>query len=714
MLNYRLHFTWLSACLLGSAGVEAGLTATYLHERPDTISESVVKSVTLTFGPNETRTDTEYQWLHFRATKTNGRSFAVWFLSAGYPSDDYATALKKTARYIIQEGDAEPLEFRNRRTGGAVLPVLGGWAHLVPQPTDGRFSGESVPRRVTYLGHAYVLDHHEREDRLPTVPTAKVIELTPDVLIGVPSNRTPVDGARYYDRRDLELTPLTRDHYDEMIDAGLNCFRVDPEQAKWLARRNVYTWGVGGASVPYPECLYRSNYLGPAIFFDEPAVHLRDQILRPRLAKDPAFRKAISPQVAFDEFKKLYGKERAEGSATALLRQLSARPDVDLGDMEFLQRNLYSWETMVGTSAYQMTLGGDAPPAAIVFEPPGRVGTLRNLPELNMAYGCQIPVDNPHHLTSILYGFLRGAARLSGREWGTSIYGAVDRTDAFWFLTHAYDLGATHFFFWDYYQLAGVPYGEILALSRNLRAHTESYPDRNLNKLRESAEVAILLPPGYNLGHVHLGKGNLWGVGELNLERVNREGVKYRVVMHNFFIEIERCIRLGVAFDLLWDLDRELPGYREIVRVREDGKVELERGDARVLLNGPRTPDRPEGVSPQLSVTLSSSAGRAPMRIIARATVVEGSAPVFYTTGTDSRGVYNNLVVFWELYGPEEEDYRPLMSADSSPRVERTDTGYHVETDIRIERPGQYRLRASAVDRAGRTVETWSQITVEE
>ena len=42
-----------------------------------------------------------------------------------------------------------------------------------------------------------------------------------------------------------------------------------------------------------------------------------------------------------------------------------------------------------------------------------------------------------------------------------------------------------------------------------------------------------------------------------------------------FFTEIERCLRLGVAFDLLWDLDvLRLDGYREVVRVREDGRVE--------------------------------------------------------------------------------------------------------------------------------------------
>jgi len=86
----------------------------------------------------------------------------------------------------------------------------------------------------------------------------------------------------------------------------------------------------------------------------------------------------------------------------------------------------------------------------------------------------------------------------------------------------------------------------------------------------------ILLPPGYNLGHVYLGKGNLWGLGELNLERVNRDRVKYRTVMSNVFTEIERCIRTGVAYDLFWDIEGyQLTKYREVVHVREDGKIEV-------------------------------------------------------------------------------------------------------------------------------------------
>lgn len=440
----------------------------------------------------------------------------------------------------------------------------------------------------------------------------------------------------------------------------------------------------------------------------------RDHIIRPKLVNDPAFKKAITPQIVFQEFKEYFNHTNDEGTPIRFLNNLAQRPDVDLGRMHFVQENLYSWETMVSTAAYQLSQNEHSP-SSIVFEPPGRVGTRRTLPELNMTYGCQMPADSPKNLTSIIYGFLRGAARLTDKSWGASIYGAVDRTDSFWFLTHAYDLGARHFFFWDTYRQACVPFNECLALAKNLRQHAENFPNRDLGKLKKAAEVAILLPPGYNLGHVHLGKGSLWGVGELNLERRNRKGVKYRVVMNNFFTEIERCLRLGVAFDLLWDLpEMSLPDYREVVRIREDGKVAIIKGARRTVLERARTPQRPEGMPPQLTVQLSAVEGESPLEISARATVVETGAPVFYTFGADSEGVYHDAKVAWEIYGPGEEDYRYLIPARRKPIVREKDGVAEVEIRFKLVRPGNYRLKAGTVDIAGRSTITWTSFVVTE
>jgi len=188
-----------------------------------------------------------------------------------------------------------------------------------------------------------------------------------------------------------------------------------------------------------------------------------------------------------------------EQAKPALVKSLAARSDIDVGTMTFPQQNLYSWETMVSTAAYQLSQDPDVP-EAMVFEPPGRIGTRRSVPEIDMTYDVQIPPDDPKALPAILLGFLRGAARLTEKSWGVSIHGAVQQADTFWCLTQAYDLGATRFFFFDSYQLACVPYGEILAMARHLRAHANSNPRPDLVRLRRSAEVAILVPPGLQSG----------------------------------------------------------------------------------------------------------------------------------------------------------------------------------------------------------------------
>ena len=692
---------------------EPGQMGTYQYEDEDPLPNTIVRTFTWAIGSVEEKTGVSSQWICLRATKVSCEKFAVWLLSENGPSGDLKEASATTSRYILQISDDVPLEFHDRFTGKPVLPGLGAWQYLFPKPTDETARDNLFPQTVKYLGHTYRLTQISDSGESDAPPDTQLLSLRPETLIGPPSNTRQKDETRRYDLSDYEFVSLTEADYDEMIAAGINCVRVDTEQVEWVKKRNVFYWGIDAVALGYPECLYRSNYLGPAIFMDEPAVCTRDHVLRPKLETDVAFRKAITPQLAFEAFQDYFHTAKYDGAPTRLYKGLEAHPDVDLGDMEFLQQNLYTWETIVSSAVYQLSEGNTETPAAIVFEPPGRVGTMRTLPDMNMTYGCQIPIDNPKNLASILYGFLRGAARQTDKGWGMSIYGQVHRADAFWLQTHAYDLGARHFHYWDSYQLACVPYGEILALSRNLSAHVESHPHRNLEKLRTAAEIAILLPPGYNLGHVEMGRGNLWGLGELNLERRNREGVKYRTVMHNFFTEIERAIRLGVAFDLLWNLaELKLSDYREVVRIREDGKVEVREGEETVLHEGARIPPRPTGVSPTLTVDVSVSQVNASIEVHACATVTEGSASVYYTRGANENGVYSNEMVLWELFGPGEEDYRFLNREQSEVRITQTGSVAGVEVSFSLKYPGDYRLRAATVDMAGRTAVAWEAITV--
>jgi hypothetical protein len=444
-------------------------------------------------------------------------------------------------------------------------------------------------------------------------------------------------------------------------------------------------------------------------------VGTRDHVIKPGFQKDPTLRKTITPQKFLEEFKKVYHKKKYDEGPTQLLKGLAERKDVDIGDMDFLQQNIYSWETMPSSAIYQLSEGNASTPSAMVFEPPGRFGAKRVLPELNMCFDCQIPVDDPKNLIGMIKGFLRGASRVTGKNWGISIYGQVDRSDAYWLMTHAYDKGATHFFYWDSYQLAAVPYNEYLSLSKNLREYAKNFPTRDLVKLKNAAEVAIRIPPGYNLGHVKMGIGNFSGLPELNMERTNSHGVKYREVMNNFYIEIERCIRLGIEYDLFWNMDNlELNDYREVVTIKEDGKVEIAKNGKSKILNSARTPERPEGESPQLAVELNTDHGNASSTIKARATVTEGSAPVYYTQGADKEGIYKNTYVLWELYGPEEEDYTDFWNDRWNVFVSENTNSAIIEINFEINNPGDYRLRISTADVAGRSAVVWKEINIAE
>jgi len=442
-------------------------------------------------------------------------------------------------------------------------------------------------------------------------------------------------------------------------------------------------------------------------------VHTRDHALKPKFKKDPSLRKTVTPQKFFEEFKHEYHKAKYERSPIRLLKELSSREDVNIGDMDFLQQNVYTWETMPSSAIYQLSEGDKSTPYAMVFEPPGRLGAKRVLPELNMSFDCQIPADDPKNLIGMMKGFLRGAARVTNKEWGISIYGQVIRSEAYWYMTHAYDQGASLFFYWDSYQLAAVPYNEYLSLSNNLREHSKNFPRGDLEKLKKDATIAILIPPGYNLGHVKMGIGNISGLGELNMERINSQGVKYRDVMSNFYIEIERCIRLGIEYDAFWNLENfELNGYDEIVEIREDGKVEITKNGKSKLLESARIPERPEGISPKLSVEINSTSNKAPSTITAFAKITEGSSPVYYTQGANKNGIYRNVYVLWELYGPEDEDYTDFWAERWYVPVIENGNSAFTEIKFKIDKPGNYKLKVSTSDLAGRSTVVWKEIVI--
>lgn len=624
-----------------------------------------VPRVTVVAGPSEGG----LTWSMVEVEKSGGGGLRAWVLRDA----------TRVARYVLEEKGKKAREYRDGATGGAVMPSMGSAPYLWPKATGAG--------RATYLGHEYVEEGRKTGAWVGPPADAVVVELRPDLWIGPATNRRQKDERRRYDGSDYEMIPLTRADYFEMAAAGVTCVSAAGEQMEWAEEAGLFFWG-GHEGLPYPELLYRSQYLGPRLYLDEPAVSTRDYDIRPRLVKEPEYRKSITPQEALRAYEAHYAKSIGAGPPQVLMETLKKRADVDVGTMKFDQENLYNWETMPETAAWALGQNGHVP-SAMVFEPPGRIGTRRTLPEWNMSYGTRFRTDDRSVLPAVIYGFLRGAARQFGKQWGVSIYGAVERADTFLWLTDAYDKGATRFHFWDNYQLACVPYGEVLAMARHLRAHARQNPRADLNRLRNVAERAILLPPGYGLGHTQTGRGNLWGLPELNLERVNGRGVKYRAVMSRFFAEIEKSLKEGVAFDLLWDLPGlKLDGYREVVRVTEDAAAPAAKPD----------PEAP-------GLTVKVEGGKAVAR------VKERRAPVYFTLGADPQGVLRNAVVRWELFGPNEEDYLYPLAAEQPAVVRQVGPGeYEAELTLPSLKPGVYRLRAAVCDTGGRTAVVWSEI----
>jgi hypothetical protein len=183
--------------------------------------------------------------------------------------------------------------------------------------------------------------------------------------------------------------------------------------------------------------------------------------------------------------------------------------------------------------------------------------------------------------------------------------------------------------------------------------------------------------------------------------------------MSSFFTEIERCIRQGVAFDLLWDLPQvniSEQGYRETIRVREDAKVEVIADGRSTVLDGPRVPERPAGKAPALALSSAESTGAAPCDITVKASIREGDAPVYYSPAPDDKGVHQNQRVLWEVYGPGEEDY-----ASRAPEVVAVPSADNAEVTatLHFTKPGHYRLRAATTDLAGRSAVVWKEFDIQ-
>ena len=671
-----------------------GDSARYLLIDQESAGSSQVVGLVLTWGEK----DEEGQWFRLEGLKAGGESFFCWMLVQAYPSTQRMQAEKEILRYVTKEGNSSPLEYVSSETGSALLPRHGYWPFLLPRALNDSEREHVFPTQVMFLGQILEL----RSVGIVEVfsgPEAKRIVPPLHLEIGAKYDTRDTGGERRFDRSPVPTERYVASDYPTRLAAGQTTFNVPAEHVDLVRFHDVFYSGDDPRKMKFPECLYRSNYLGPnPDYLDEPAVRT-SFALQSELKEDPSRVAMVSVESVLERYQKIFKDANDRDRPLGFQRALESRADVDLGTMQARRNNMWSWEVHLSSGAHQLLPKERGSPSAIVYE--GRTASSRDLALFNSGTGSQIPTNDQEAWLDMIYGMMRGAARITGKDWGIAIYGQFQVPEVYRALTYAYDLGSSYFLFWTGDRGHHVPYTEQLEFSRFLYNYAKQHPHRDLERLKRAAEVMILFPPGYTL----LSKEPMWWLEPLNYEKRNAAGLQIREVVSRVAAEIERCFRHGIAYDLAWELEGlDLSGYREIVTVKEDGRILVRTEKGELSFDAPRWPERPDGCAPGLSIAVSHHRGKAPLFLVAEAKVTEQQSPVYFSPEHDEDGVWRNTKVIWQLYGPGPDRYRNVSSLVDA------ESGL---LPLELEEPGQYRLRASVVDRAGRSTVRWAAIAVQ-
>jgi len=325
------------------------------------------------------------------------------------------------ARYQLRiPATGESLEYVDARSGRALLPAWVDWEkYFVPHPTSEGTRLEGARSTCQFLGHVLILQSVKTGVNWERWPAVKRLELDREMLVGTGRNFKDVEGHRLAQTpqaRNYTYTNFTAADYQTMIGAGMNLFTVAPDQQRWVQSEPVFFLrsAAGNPPLDYPADLYRANYLGAAMFVDEPAsIMTWDRTLGPKLKHLSDVTALIEKRTAltFETNTRHYGRYWLE-------QQLRDRR-VNLGDLRLAQVELPVWETYYDRAFYEMKGGG----SGIVHE--GRY-RLQDFDEAAARITGQKHSHTVRQMLQWYYAPLRGGARVFGKFWGTSIYGQCD------------------------------------------------------------------------------------------------------------------------------------------------------------------------------------------------------------------------------------------------------------------------------------------------
>lgn len=510
-------------------------------------------------------------WIRWEARTPDGLLFAFETLVDSAALLSPLSADGNILRYILRPPGTAPLEYVDL-SGRALLPPFSFDPLLVPKLHGATPQPDSLPAAIDWLGRAFRRVETGGNAQPWSRDDVRRLELDPEVLVGTSRSFRDDGTGRERDLAgrsgDYRYVELREGDYREMIDAGMNLFRVPASHLPWVIDEPVFfvTYEQLGE---HPELLYRSNYVGAVMYMDEPAHRLLSRSALSDM-RSPAEGADLLVDVTRGRF------ESDSGYGRRFLAKMLRRAGFAWGAAELLPADLPVWEAVTGAVWYELEAG----PPGVCLEGRFQPRTFASL------VGSALDVDFPDDARSCILAHvaqLRGAARHFDARWGIAVYGQMDPAAADRTFPLAYRRGATYFWLWTSGGDHHVPWTRQLELARNLRELVRQERDARAGAARAPirAGTALVLPWGYEMDEYALrpfARGEaaeLWRSPRLALEAENGAGATYGGVLAAGFREAARLLRAGEEYDILYlRPDEQASGYDTVVRVRESGEVE--------------------------------------------------------------------------------------------------------------------------------------------
>jgi hypothetical protein len=523
-----------------------------------------VGAVDFICGPSERVSDAACTWWQLDIRKSEDAKDATPLVQVrGLTSRNPLAGGSEPAwfeRYMVRIPAAgETIEYRNVHTGRALLPGWGGFeASFVPHPVKGTERQAGLPETAEYLGHLLTLRSSGKDVPWEAWDNVKVLNLDPELLVGTARGFKDKEGHRLPQKPTLQeytYVPFTEEDFRVMIDVGINVFWVEAGVDRLVRTRDVFYirgHGDGPSALQYPADLYRSNYLGPAMFMDEPAcLMMGDKALNGMVRYFSDGTNLLTKRV-----RAIYNSNDDYGRYA--LERPNAGQRINIGGMRLDQYDFPSWETRYDTAWYQMAGGCNG----IVHE--GRY----QLADFDKRVTGFIRQDRKHTVEQLLkfhYAFLRGGVRPFGKFWGTSIYGQCDPAISPKAVTLAYDMGARYIWYWTSDHDHHLPWVEQIELTRKLRKHAAEHPRPSIFGPKPTLDLAITIPYGYCLSIEDISWARI-----LNDPGKNEALLKYERLMGRLLAAFHEACDRNEDFDITVDDGREITGYRKIVRITDE------------------------------------------------------------------------------------------------------------------------------------------------